>query len=98
MAVWILDPHTTIRDAYPVTNELHFAIPQISVPYDLNQNARAQRGLFVDYLPKDRFGEDNASDEKKPVERVPFDDFLQSKGTLSNALVKLILPRREAPG
>ena len=80
MAVWILDTHATMRDAYPVPNQLRFAIPPISVPYDLNQNARAQRGLFVDYLPKDRFGEDNASDERGPVERVPFDDFLQSKG------------------
>jgi hypothetical protein len=62
----------------------------IFVPYHLNQNARAQRGVFTSYPPKD--GDDFG---RGPVKRQPLDELLPPES--GSPITQLTLPQQQAP-
>ena len=93
VAVWALDTDVEVREMGTVTplREAH-ATRIVEIPYDMNQNARAQRGVFIDYI------QNTVSPwvgNTEPVLCLPLDEHL---GTfpINNALHKLTLPSSEA--
>lgn len=93
VAVWALDTDVQVEESGMVMplRETH-ATRIVEIPYDMNQNARAQRGVFVDYVrdtvsPRD--------DNPRPDFFQPFDEYLETF-RINNALHRLTLPGSEA--
>ena len=86
IAVWILDSEDLL--SFPQS----FSPLIIEIPYDLNQNARAQRGVFLNYLPSTHL----SGLDTPLLSPEPFDKVLRSHG-IDHALKKVTLPGSEAP-
>jgi hypothetical protein len=107
IAVWVFDREAARRDVrlglilmggFFTTTGLHPGLAlegPIIVPYDINQNARAQRGVFTNHLTlrKEVDGVDS------PPSRAPLDEALScGMETDSSIAVQLVtLPAVEAP-
>ena len=97
IAVWVLD--TTQRVVTDFQGELvslqDARPPQIiEIPYDVNKNARAQRGVLLNHLPASSL---DPADLDQPLPApTPFDEFLRSLKA-GHALTKVTLPGSEAP-
>lgn len=94
IAVWILDTDIEVPNSSGLKTPLResWETRIVEIPYDVNQNARAQRGVFIDYLrdhasPWDKGGESHVAQ--------PFERHLESLSAKS-ALQKLTLPGSQA--
>jgi hypothetical protein len=65
---------------------------QVTIPFDVNQNARAQRGVFVEY-PKSRIVGDDGVLRESLIEVVKFRDDAPGGSPLLGAFKKFTLPR-----
>lgn len=97
IAVWVLDTdQCVVTDFHGEQVTLKEAIPSpiVEIPYDVNKNARAQRGVLLNHLPANSL--DPAELAQPLPTPTPVDEFLRSLNA-GHALTKVTLPSSEAP-
>jgi hypothetical protein len=85
IAVWILDMKA-VKDE---------RLQPVEIPYDLNANARAQHGVFLDHIPLGSLAA-HGSDQRPLPPPVPLDKYLESKNE-GDALTQVTLPGSQTP-
>jgi hypothetical protein len=86
MAIFVLDcSQVSPRTSRPIQVNLH----PVVIPYDLNQNARAQRGTFIEF-------HQNRHPTEGDLLRIPLDRYLEDHFRIPEAIVRIRMPRSEA--
>jgi hypothetical protein len=94
IAVWILDTHAE-TDRFGEQGHLNDSrsLHIVEIPYDVNRNAGAQRGVLLNHLPFDSL--DPSTSARVLPDPEPFDRFLRSVNA-GDALTRVTLPGSEA--
>jgi hypothetical protein len=86
MAIFVLDcSRVSPRTNRPIQVNLH----PVVIPYDLNQNARAQRGTFIEF-------HQNRHPTEGEIVRIPLDRYLEDHFQIPEAVLRIRVPRSEA--
>jgi hypothetical protein len=94
IAVFVLDKSYRLPpDTASVDTPSGLMLSEVVIPYDLNQNARAQRGVFLPH-----FGNYwSPREPNTPVFRTAYDVCLETFWKIGDAITRISLPRTETP-